>query len=50
MLVGMAKNPSYFNPNRFHDRAEGRRNTVIQQMKKYGYITAEACDSLQKNP
>ncbi len=50
MLVGMAKNPSYFNPNRFHDRAEGRRNTVIQQMKKYGYITAEACDSLQKIP
>ncbi|MBK7181534.1 MAG: transglycosylase domain-containing protein [Bacteroidetes bacterium] len=50
MLVGMAKNPSYFNPNRFHDRAEGRRNTVLQQMKKYGYITAEACDSLQKIP
>jgi penicillin-binding protein 1A len=50
MLVGMAKNPSLFNPNRFHDRAEGRRNTVLQQMKKYGYLTAEACDSLQKIP
>jgi penicillin-binding protein 1A len=50
MLVGMAKNPSYFNPNRFHDRAEGRRNTVIQQMEKYGYITAKASDSIQKIP
>jgi len=50
MLVGMAKNPAYFNPNRFHDRAEGRRNTVLQQMYKYGYLTKEACDSLQKIP
>lgn len=50
MLVGMAKNPAYFNPNRFHDRAEGRRNTVIQQMEKYGYITSVESDSLQKIP
>lgn len=50
MLVGMAKNPAYFNPNRFHERAEGRRNTVLQQMYKYGYLTKEACDSLQKIP
>ncbi|MBL7884073.1 MAG: transglycosylase domain-containing protein, partial [Bacteroidia bacterium] len=50
MLVGMAKNPALFNPNRFHDRAEGRRNTVLQQMYKYGYITKEASDSLQQIP
>jgi penicillin-binding protein 1A len=50
MLVGMAKNPAHFNPNRFHDRAEGRRNTVLQQMLKYGYLTTKACDSLQKIP
>lgn len=49
-LVGMAKNPAYFNPNRFHDRAEGRRNTVLQQMEKYGYITKAESDSLQKIP
>ncbi len=49
-LVGMAKNPAYFNPNRFHDRAEGRRNTVLQQMEKYGYITKDQSDSLQKIP
>jgi penicillin-binding protein 1A len=50
MLVGMAKNPAYFNPNRFHDRAEGRRNTVLQQMQKYGYLTSQQSDSLQKIP
>ncbi len=50
VLVGMAKNPSYFNPNRFHERSEGRRNTVIQQMKKYNYLTSEQSDSLQKIP
>lgn len=50
MLVGMAKNPSYFNPNRFHERAEGRRNTVLAQMHKYGYLTETEKDSLQKIP
>lgn len=49
-LVGMAKNPAYFNPNRFHERSEGRRNTVLQQMEKYGYLTQTQCDSLQKIP
>jgi penicillin-binding protein 1A len=50
MLVGMAKNPAYFNPNRFHERAEGRRNTVLMQMNKYGYLTTEQLDSLKKIP
>jgi penicillin-binding protein 1A len=49
-LVGMAKNPAYFNPNRFHDRSQGRRNTVLQQMEKYGYLTKAQSDSLQKIP
>ncbi|MCE3277828.1 MAG: penicillin-binding protein [Bacteroidetes bacterium] len=50
MLVGMAKNPALFNPNRFHERAEGRRNTVLMQMNKYGYLTTEQLDSLKKIP
>jgi penicillin-binding protein 1A len=49
-LVGMAKNPAYFNPNRFRERAEGRRNTVLQQMEKYGYLTKTQLDSLQQIP
>ncbi len=50
MLVGMAKNPSMFNPNRFAEKAKGRRNTVLQQMYKYDYITEQQADSLQALP
>lgn len=50
VLVGMAKNPAYFNPNRFHDRSEGRRNTVLAQMAKYNYITDQELERLQKIP
>jgi len=44
-LVGMLKNPSYFNPKRNLKRAEGRRNTVLGQMKKVDYLTEEQLDS-----
>ena len=50
MLVGMCKNPSYFNPVRYNERSRGRRNVVLDQMRKAGYITAEECDSLQALP
>ncbi len=45
-LVGMLKNPSYFNPRRNLKRAEERRNIVIGQMKKAGYLTAAQADSV----
>ena len=47
-LVGMAKNPSLFNPLRRKEQTTGRRNVVLGQMCKYGMITKEECDSLQK--
>lgn len=50
MLVGMCKNPSYFNPNRFKERTEGRRNTVLDQMYKADYITEAQRDSLKQIP
>ncbi len=34
MLVGMAKNPSFFNPLRHYDRTLNRRNVVLSQWKK----------------
>lgn len=49
-LVGMCKNPSMYNPVRFNERSRGRRNVVLDQMRKAGYITAEECDSLQELP
>lgn len=49
-LVGMCKNPALYNPVRFNERSRGRRNVVLDQMRKAGYITAEECDSLQALP
>jgi penicillin-binding protein 1A len=38
-LIGLCKNPSYFNPVRYPDRCVERRNVVLGQMAKAGYIT-----------
>ena len=47
-LVGMCKNPSYY--KRFNERSVGRRNTVLKQMEKAGYLTTAECDSLTQLP
>ena len=49
-LVGMCKNPSYFNPRRFNERAKGRRNVVLGQMERAGHLTSAEVDSLSKEP
>ena len=49
-LVGMCKNPQLYNPVRFNERSRGRRNVVLEQMRKAGYITDAECDSLQALP
>ena len=50
MLVGMAKNPSLYNPLRRPDLTKERRNVVLSQMKKYDYITEQQYDSLRQLP
>ncbi len=50
MLVGMAKNPSLYNPLRREDLTKQRRNIVLNQMKKYEYITKQQYDSLKQLP
>ena len=50
MLVGMCKNPSLYNPVRHPERATGRRNTVLSQMEKYGFLDEAARDSLSALP
>jgi penicillin-binding protein 1A len=50
MLVGMAKNPSLFNPNRRPDTTLQRRNVVLGQMLRNNYITQEDFDSLKVLP
>ncbi len=44
-LVGMLKNPSYYNPKRNLKRSEGRRNTVLNQMLRAEYLTKAQTDS-----
>lgn len=50
MLVGMAKNPSLFNPLRFADTTFKRREVVLFQMKKNGFISAAQYDSIRVLP
>lgn len=49
-LVGMVKNPSYFNPVRQPERTRQRRNVVLDQMYKADMLTREERDSLQAQP
>ncbi|KAA6352431.1 Penicillin-binding protein 1A [termite gut metagenome] len=50
VLVGMCKNPSRYNPVRFNERSLRRRNVVLEQVRKAGYLSREECDSLQGLP
>lgn len=50
MLVGMAKNSSLYNPIRRPEMVLQRRNVVLNQMEKYGYITKEVRDSIKQLP
>ena len=44
-LVGLCKNPSLYNPIRFEERSIERRNVVLGQMLKAGYIDRQQYDS-----
>jgi penicillin-binding protein 1A len=46
VLVGMLKAPSAYNPTRYQQRATERRDLVLGQMVKYGYLTPAEADSL----
>ncbi|UOG75371.1 transglycosylase domain-containing protein [Hymenobacter tibetensis] len=39
LLVGLVNGPSWFNPVRNPERSKRRRDWVLGQMQKYGYIT-----------
>ncbi len=50
MLIGMLKNPSYFNPLRHEERTRERRNVVFDQMVKAGFLSYADADSLKQLP
>lgn len=49
-LVGMVKNPAYYNPVRRPERTMQRRNVVLDQMMRNGKLTAQQADSLKALP
>jgi penicillin-binding protein 1A len=49
-LIGMLKATSTYNPINNPDKSMDRRNTVLSQMQKYGYITKADYDSNTKAP
>ena len=47
MLIGMAKNPSLYNPLRRPELVKQRRNVVLSQVRKYGAVSKSEYDALK---
>lgn len=50
VLIGLLKAPTYFHPVRNKERSKKRREVVLDQMTKAGYITQKQYDSLRVLP
>ncbi|MDX1546230.1 MAG: transglycosylase domain-containing protein [Rhodothermales bacterium] len=48
VLVGMLKGPVYYNPVRNPERSRERRDVILAQMVKFGYLDAATADSLRQ--
>ena len=50
MMAGLLRGPSYYDPTDNPENALKRRNTVLDQMAEYGYITEAECEEYKKAP
>lgn len=50
MLIGLLKAPTYYSPVRNPDHALVRRNTVLAQMLKYGFLDESSFQTLTAKP
>lgn len=50
VLIGMLQAPSAYNPKRNPENSQKRRNIVLGQMVKNGYLEKEAKEQLEKKP
>ena len=48
-LIGLCKNPSLFNPVRYHQRCTERRNVVLEQMEKSGYLSSSEFNNFKSD-
>ncbi len=49
-LIGLCKNPSYYNPVRYRERSQERRNVVLSQMVKAGYLSENDYEKFSAEP
>ena len=50
MLVGLLKAPTAYSPIQHPENALNRRNTVLSQMRRYKYLTAEELEKYEQEP
>jgi penicillin-binding protein 1A len=50
LMVGILNAPSWYNPNKHPERAKERRDVVLRQMAKYGFLTKPDRDSILALP
>ena len=50
VLVGLLKAPTTYNPVRNPENSINRRNTVLTQMEKYGFLTSEEAEAKKAMP
>ncbi len=50
VLVGTLKASHYYNPRLYPDRSLDRRNVVLHQMEKYGYLTPKELVQTRQKP
>lgn len=50
VLIGILKAPTFYSPVRNPANSLNRRNTVLNQMAKAGYITQDSCDIFKSEP
>lgn len=49
-IAGVIRGPSLYDPQDDYDAAVARRNTVLDQMAQYGYISADEAASYKERP
>lgn len=50
LIIGILKAPTYYSPVSNKENALRRRNSILAQMGKYGFLSSAAADSIQKIP
>lgn len=50
VLVGMLKAPTKYSPTRNPENAINRRNTVLNQMTKAGFLEEDSCEAFKRMP